>query len=75
VYNYSSKLIAPRTVQFQTRTAQGHRIVTVYLDSPTPRFVAFNERSAVRTPATLWLDEIERLITCAKEICKIKGDT
>lgn len=68
MYDYIHKLVAPQVVEFQVRTLQGHRVVRVYLDLPTPRIMAFNESATHRSPAMLWLTEIEELIQTAKGI-------
>ena len=76
MYEYKEKHVAPRTVDFITRTAQGRRVVRVYLDLPTPRLTAFNElSSSERHPALLWLTEILTLVERAKEICNLKGSS
>jgi hypothetical protein len=70
LYKYIERHVAPRTVEFYCRTPQGHRVVRVYLDTPTPRIVAFNESSLNRTPAAMWLSEVALLIARAKRICE-----
>lgn len=70
MYDYIERHIAPNTVEFYCRTPQGHRVVKILLDSPTPRIVAFNENSMTRTPAAMWLTEVHSLIERAKEVCK-----
>lgn len=62
MYNYIERIIAPSVVEFYAPTPQGHRIVRIYLDVIDPRFVAFNESSSTRSPATLFLKETLALI-------------
>ena len=69
MYDYEARQFAPKAVEFFVRTIQGHRVVRIYLDLPTPRIIAFNESSSDRDPAVLWLTEIHLLLARAKEIC------
>ena len=69
MFHYTIRYIGPKSVEFYVRTVQGHRIVRIFLDLPTPRIVAFNESSSERQPAVLWLTEIDTLVRQAKEIC------
>ena len=69
MFDYTVRHIAPKSVEFCVRTVQGHRIVRVFLDLPTPRIMAFNESSSERHPAVLWITEIDTLVRQAKEIC------
>lgn len=69
MFEYSIRHVSPRLVEFYVRTVQGHRIIRVFLDLPTPRIVAFNESSSERHPAVLWITEIDTLVRQAKEIC------
>ena len=69
MFDYTVRHIAPKSVEFYVRTVQGHRIVRVFLDLPTPRIMAFNESSSERHPGVLWIKEIDILVRQAKEIC------
>lgn len=72
MYDYTFHRIGPKAVEFYVETLQGHRVVRVFLDLPTPRLIAFNYNSTERLPAHLWLDEIETLLKKAKEVLGMK---
>ena len=61
-YDYIERIIAPSVVEFYVQTPQGHRVVTIFLDSHNPRIRAYNESSSRRSPATLYLQEVLSLI-------------
>jgi hypothetical protein len=71
MYHYTAQLRAPRLVEFQAKTPQGHRVVRILLDNPeNPRHVAFNVSSSARSPAMLFHSELLSLIEQAREITK-----
>ena len=72
MYEYIERIVAPSVIEFYTQTPQGHRVVTIYLDSFNPRFRAYNETSSTRTPATLFKQELDTLIERAKCIVNPK---
>jgi len=69
MYDYQSRMIAPRAIEYSVRTQQGTRIVRIYLHTPDYRIEAFHEANGTRSPATLWGEEIERLVTSARSLC------
>ena len=68
-YDYVERLKAPNVCEFYVPTPQGHRIVVVYLGTDNPHIIAFNESDGSRTPATLFLHEINELIDRARKLC------
>ena len=71
-YEYIERHVAPNTVEFYVRTSQGHRVVRIILDGKDPRVQAFNESSGKRSPALLFMSELERLIKRAKILTGVK---
>jgi len=67
-YRYIERLVAPRIVEFYTRTSVGHRVVRICLDTTNTRITAFNESESQRSPATLFLEELLSLIERANEL-------
>jgi hypothetical protein len=67
-YEYIERVVAPSVVEFYVPTPQGHRVVRIYLDSHNPRFTAFNETDGTRSPALLYIQEVNELIERAKDI-------
>lgn len=69
MYDYKVRTPAPRIVEFFCRTHQGHRVVRIYLFDPkNPRVMAFNESSCERSPAMLFMSELETLLQRAQNI-------
>lgn len=67
MYEYRERIRAPRTVEFITPTLRGHRIVEIYLGEDI-RITAYNESDCQRSPALLFMSEIEILIERAKSL-------
>ncbi len=60
--------ITGMVVTFSQTAGIGKRIVRVFLCSPTPRIIAFSLVSGEAEPASLWVDEIENLVSRARLI-------
>lgn len=72
-YSYIAHNVAPNTIEFYCRTPQGHRVVRIYLGTPSnPRVVAFNEINFKRSPAELFMSELSDLLSQAKVILGVK---
>lgn len=69
IKKYTSKHLAPKTVEFQCETISGFKVIRIMLDFPSPRIYAFNESSAERSPTVLWVAEIIELTEVAKRMC------
>lgn len=65
-YDYIERHVAQNTVEFYVRTPQGHRVVRIILHGKDPRVQAFNESNGKRTPALMFMSELERLIERTK---------
>ena len=66
-YNYVGRHVAPQTVEFTVRTAQGFRVVRFLgVGSGDPSVMAFNESNFQRTPAILYLSELDDLLSRAR---------
>ncbi len=76
MYDYIERHIASNIVEFYVRTAQGHRVVRVDLSNPSnPRITAFNETISSRTPALLYMTEIQNLIDRASRRLQSNKET